>query len=50
MAAVELITKMKAAGDEPEPEELEKENTEWEREVFSSMEPLKNIPVSEGQV
>jgi hypothetical protein len=48
MPAVELITRMKAAGDEPEPEELEKENAEWKREVFSSMESLKNVLVSEG--
>lgn len=48
MPAVELITKLKAAGDEPEREELEKENAEWEREMISSMESLKNVPVLEG--
>lgn len=48
MSAVEIITKVTAAGDEPEPEEVEKENADWEREVRSSIETLQSVNVTEG--
>ena len=48
MGSVEVITRAKAAGDEPEPEELRRENEEWEKEVTGAMESLRNVSVTEG--